>query len=151
MMAAWSCGIVDPVHQRGEIAVCFLIQHAVRAEVAEGRVGQAQLCWMLFGGRRASATLVPSSTSTMPKKPTGLFPCDRVVGVADHDFGRDGPCGRAAARASTPQLARSSRIHCSWPSSSSMYSATRLAQPLEALGQARAQALSKGTVCRTWW
>ena len=77
-LAAWTigflvAGIVDPVHQVGEVRDVLLVEGAVRAQIREGaRSGRPSVFWILSAASSASDTLVPSSTCTMPKKPIGL-------------------------------------------------------------------------------
>ena len=92
------------------MADVLLVERAVAAQVCECTIRQRQRrCTR--GRVSARATLVPSSTCTMPKKPTGLRRHHRVVRERDHRVRRKVGRALAAAAASPPAASISSRIH----------------------------------------
>ena len=65
--------VLQAVHQPGEEAHVLLVERAVRGQVGERLRRQVErACGSTCAALVASAMLVPSSTCTMPKKPTGL-------------------------------------------------------------------------------
>jgi hypothetical protein len=125
--AAQHIGLVVGRHAReqiGQMPGVLLVERAVRAQVRKGRIRQ---CQRLAGCDRPPAG--PGRRWCLrERKPCrrsrGIAAVEQVVGVGDHDFGRQIRLAVAHGVASPPAAAMSLRIHSSWPISSSMYSAT---------------------------
>ncbi len=68
-------GVVELVDEAVEVADVLVSRLPCDSRYVQARRGSASRAAMISAARVAIAALVPSSTSTMPKKPTGLPRC----------------------------------------------------------------------------
>ncbi|MNL24649.1 hypothetical protein D3C87_1460930 [compost metagenome] len=95
--------IIQPVHQFGEVRGVFLVQRAMRAQIAEGGCRKRQILLDLIGCVQRKRDAGAFQHVNHPEKSHRILAGDRVIGIGHHHLGLGARPGQADLVSVLPQ------------------------------------------------